>query len=89
MKITIETTEKVTKEFEIKLPYYSRYANLFYYKVISEKLMIKVTNEQCGNVTTELTTYCIDSAFRDGTEQIKYLEFKNALISATQKIVNS
>jgi hypothetical protein len=89
MKITIEKTETIKSEIEITLPYYSKYGKLFYYKVISKTLMLKVTSPFDDQPNTELTKYCIDSAFRDGTEPIEYAEFKEALITATQKIVNS
>jgi hypothetical protein len=89
MTITIEKTETIKSEIEITLPYYSKYGKLFYYKVISETIMLKVTSPFDDQPNTELTKYCIDSAFRDGTEQIEYSEFKEALITATQKIVNS
>ncbi len=89
MKITIEKTEKIKSEIEITLPYYSKYGKLFYYKVINELLMLKVTSPYDDQPNTELTKYCIDSAFRDGTEPIEYSEFKEALITATQKIINS
>ena len=55
MKITIETTKKITKELEVTLPYYSRYNNLFYYKVISENSMLKVTTENSKEFQAELT----------------------------------
>jgi hypothetical protein len=45
MKIKIETTDTITKEFEIELPYYTQMANLFYFKVISETQAIKACSK--------------------------------------------
>lgn len=73
----------------MKYPYYSNYDNLFYYKVISEKLMVKVTIQTDGQCQTELTQFLISSAFRKDATQIEAPEFREALIKATQIIVNS
>lgn len=89
MKITIETTEKVTKELEVKLPYYSRYANLFYYKVIAENSMLKVTTQNSKEFQAELTKYLIDSAFREGTIEIDSTEFDKVLSEVTNNLINS
>ena len=89
MKITIETTEKITKELEVKLPYYSRYNNLFYYKVITENSMLKVTNQNSKEFQAELTKYLIDSAFREGTTEIDSAEFNKVLNEVTQNLINS
>ena len=89
MKITIETTEKVTKELEVKLPYYSRCNNLFYYKVIAENLLLKVTLERDGNCQIDLTKYCIDFAFRDDTVEIEPAEFNEALTKVALILTNS
>lgn len=88
MKITLETTKKITKELEVKLPYYSRYSNLFFYKVIAENLTIKVTTEFDGNCQVELTKYLIDSAFREGTIEITETEFREVLIKVTENLIN-
>lgn len=89
MKITIETTEKVTKELEVKLPYYSRYNNLFYYKVIAENSMLKVTTQNSKEFQAELTKYLIDSAFREGTIEIDSTEFDKVLSEVTNNLINS
>ena len=73
----------------MKYPYYSNYDNLFYYKVISEKLMVKVTIQTDGQCQTELTQFLISSAFENNRTQIEATEFREALIKATQIIVNS
>ena len=89
MKITLETHQTVTKELEVKLPYYSRYGNLFYYKVIAEDLIIKVTTEFDGNCQAELTKYLIESAFREGTIEITETEFREVLIKVTENLINN
>ena len=49
-------TETIKSEIEITLPYYSKYGKLFYYKVISETLMLKVTSPFDDQPNTELTS---------------------------------
>ena len=89
MKITIETTEKVTKELEVKLPYYSRYNNLFYYKVIAKDLMLKVTIESNGHCQIDLSKYLIDTAFRSEAVEIDSTEFDKVLAEVTNNLINS
>ena len=88
MKITLETSQTVKKELEVKLPHYSRYGNLFFYKVIAEDLMIKVTTQNSKEFQAELTKYLIDSAFREGTIEITETEFREVLIKVTENLIN-
>ena len=75
MKITL--TEKTEKEIEVTLPYYSKAPlDLFYYKVVNENCMVKLTD--CSkDYCIETTKYGITSAFYDDRIVITEEEFNN------------
>jgi hypothetical protein len=77
MKITLTEKTETTKEIELTLPYYAKSPlDLFYYKVLSENYMVKLTH--CSNdYCIETTKYTITSAFYDDRIVITEEEFNN------------
>lgn len=77
MKITLTEKTETTKEVEVILPYYSKAPlELFYYKVVNENCMVKLTD--CSNdYCIETTKYTIPSAFYDDRIVITEEEFNN------------
>jgi hypothetical protein len=77
MKITLTEKTETTREIELTLPYYSKAPlDLFYYKVVSENYMVKLTH--CSNdYCIETTKYTITSAFYDDRIVITEEEFNN------------
>lgn len=86
MEITIKQTTTKTKKVNIELPYYSKYKDLFYYKVIAENRMIKLVNAD-GNLTIESTEYCLESPFNSDCKQITESEF-NEVKEKIYKAIN-
>jgi hypothetical protein len=77
MKITLTEKTETTREIELTLPYYSKAPlDLFYYKVLSENYMVKLTH--CSNdYCIETTKYTITTAFYDDRIVITEEEFNN------------
>jgi hypothetical protein len=77
MKITLTEKTETTREIELTLPYYSKAPlDLFYYKVVSENYMVKLTH--CSNdYCIETTKHTITSAFYDDRIVITEEEFNN------------
>jgi hypothetical protein len=86
MKITLTEKTETTREIEVILPYYSKAPlDLFYYKVVSENYMVKLTD--CSNdYCIETTKYTITSAFYDDRIVITEEEFNNKFNELLTKI---
>ena len=86
MKIKITEKKETEKEIEVTLPYYAKSGiDLFYYKVVKEDYMVKLT-DCAGDYSIETTKYLIDSAFKDGVEIITEEEFNNKFNQLLNKI---
>jgi hypothetical protein len=87
MKIT--KTILVAEEIEVIMPYYAKDNICHWYKVISDKKMIKIFSDSDGYGSIDLTQYGIGTVFSDNYIEITEKEFNDKFYETSHNLTTN